>query len=93
MKNEKSSGSSKSLPSSTPIVKTIPSKEDLAKTKIERGYGVKDLRRYKQKIRKNIKVFQDAIQRERNELKRVDGMIKVLKADIKTVNELKKMAK
>ena len=92
-KKKRSKGSSKSLPSSTPIVSLIPSKAELEKIKIIRGYGVNDLKRYQGKIRQNIKVFEDAIKREKNELKRVDGMIKVLKNDIVQAEKLKKLVK
>ena len=92
MKNEKSSGSSKSLPSSTPTSKPL-TKEDLAKVKIERSYGVKDLIRYRKKLKQNILVFKQAIDKEKEEIKRVEGMIKVLKQDIKQATSLQKLIK
>jgi peptidoglycan hydrolase CwlO-like protein len=68
-------------------------KKELDNLKIIRGYGVVDLKKYIQKIKKNIAVFDQAITREKNEMKRVEGMIRVLKNDIKTAEILKKTAK
>ena len=92
MKNKKSSGSSKSLLSSTPVSKPR-TKEDLAKVKIDRSYGVKDLIRYRKKLKLNILVFKQAIDKEKEEIKRVEGMIKVLKQDIKQATSLQKLIK
>lgn len=78
---------------STIASKPAHTKEELQKIKILRGFGVKQLMKHKQKIRKNIKVFQDAIKKERDELKRVDSMVKVLKDDIKQATKLKKLIK
>lgn len=57
-------------------------------TKIIREYGIKDLKRYQKKIKGNIKIFEQAILKERKELKHVQAMIDNLKADLK---ELKKL--
>lgn len=75
------------------VARNVPSKGELESLKIIRGFGIKDLERYREKIKKNIKVFEEAIAKERGEMKRIDGMIKVLKTDIKTANHLQKFAK
>lgn len=76
-----------------PTSSNTPTKEDLAKTKILREYGIQDLERYVKKIQENIKVFQAAIGRERTEMKRTQGMIKALKKDIKTISLIQKLHK
>ena len=76
------------MPISRPLTKT-----ELDNLKIVRRYGIVDLKKYVVKIRKNIQVFKQAITRERTEMKRVQNMIQVLHNDIKTANELKKLAK
>jgi len=76
-----------------PTNKPTLSKKELQKIKILRGFGVKRLIKHKQKIRKNIKVFQDAIKKEKDDIKRVNDMIKVLKDDIKQATKLKKLIK
>lgn len=63
-------------------------KKKLQSTKIIREYGVADLEKYKEKLKKNIKVFEKAIQKEKTEMKRVQGMIDSLKKDIKEIDEL-----
>ena len=63
-------------------------KKRLKSTKIIREYGVNDLIKYKEKILKNIEVFETAIEKEKTEMKRVDGMIASLKKDIKEINEV-----
>ena len=73
-------------------LKVIPTKKELENLKTVRQFGVDDLKRYKTKIHANIKVFEDAIEKEKVELKRVQGMIDSLKVDIKDVNRLKKLA-
>lgn len=77
MKKKKLSGSGKSLPSSTPISSLIAI----------RGYGILDLKKYLVKIKKNISVFNEAIAKENQEMKRILGMIKVLENDIKDAND------
>lgn len=74
-------------------IKVIPTKKELENLKTVRQFGIDDLKRYKEKIHKNIKVFEDAIEKERIELKRVQGMIDSLETDIKEANRLKKLAK
>lgn len=74
-------------------VTTSITKEQLAKTKIDRGFGVIDLEKYLEKIKKNIKVFEEAIGKEKTEMKRVRDMIKVLKDDIRNAKNLEKFAK
>ncbi len=49
-----------------------------------RGYGILDLKKYQEKIKKNILVFEEAIGKEKDEYNRVQGMIDVLEKDIKT---------
>lgn len=56
-------------------------------TRIIREYGIKDLKRYQEKLKKNIKVFEEAIEKEKKEWKRTQKMINNLEAD---VAELKK---
>ncbi|MBI3290042.1 hypothetical protein HYZ78_01465 [Candidatus Microgenomates bacterium] len=70
-----------------------PTKEELAKTKILREYGIKDLEKYIKKIKENIKVFEEAIGKEKAEEKRIGEMIKALKHDIKTIKVLQKIQK
>lgn len=76
------------MPQSRPLTK-----KELENIKTIRSYGVKDLDRYLEKIKKNIQVFEEAIKKERTEMERVMGMRKVLKNDIKTVEKLKRFAK
>lgn len=73
-------------------IKVVPTKKELENLKTVRQFGVDDLKRYKTKIHANIKVFEVAIEKERTELKRVQGMIDSLEKDIKEANRLKKMA-
>ncbi|PJC66316.1 hypothetical protein CO018_02510 [Candidatus Beckwithbacteria bacterium CG_4_9_14_0_2_um_filter_47_11] len=61
-------------------------KTELENLKIIRGYGVKDLEKYIVKIKQNIAVFNEAIAKEEKEMARIQGMIKVLKNDIKDAN-------
>lgn len=70
-----------------------PTKSQLESLKIVRSYGVKDLERYLSKIKKNIAVFEDAIKKEKTEMKRVKGMITALKHDIREASALQKMVK
>jgi len=92
VKTKKSSASSKSSPSSTPISRPL-TKTELDNLKIVRRYGVVDLKKYLIKLKKNIAVFNEAITKEKTEIQRVQGMIKVLQNDIKTANALKKLIK
>jgi peptidoglycan hydrolase CwlO-like protein len=62
----------------------------LERTKILRGYGIKDLKRYLEKLKSNIKVFEDAIAKENAEIKKTKGMIKVLQKDIEEADKIKK---
>lgn len=52
-----------------------------------RTYGIADLKKYQEKIKKNILVFKEAIEKEEKEYKRVQGMIDVLEKDIKTAKK------
>lgn len=90
MRKKKSSGSSKSLPLSTPTARPITKKELENLTTI-RGYGIADLKKYLLKIKKNIGVFEEAIAKEKKEMARIKAMIAVLEADIKTADKLKKL--
>lgn len=87
MRKPKSSASSKSSPLSTPTSRPLTPAE-LNNLKIIRSYGVKDLEKYIEKIKKNILVFKTAIAKEKAEMVRVKGMIQVLKNDIKTAERL-----
>lgn len=69
-------------------IKIGKTKRQLEDLKIVRQFGVNDLVKYKEKIHKNIKVFEDAIQKENMELKRVQGMIDSLEKDINDANKL-----
>lgn len=68
-------------------------KDKLAKIKIERRYGINDLKKYILKLKQNIKVFEEAINKENKEVERVNGMIKSLENDIKTAQKLEEMTK
>lgn len=74
-------------------VKLIPTKKQLEDLKTVRQFGINDLKKYKEKIYKNIKVFEEAIEKEKTELKRVQGMIDALEVDIKEATKLSKLAK
>ena len=63
-------------------------KQRLKDTKIVRKFGINDLLKYKEKIKKNILVFEEAIEKEKTEMKRVDGMITSLNTDIKEINKI-----
>lgn len=67
-----------------------PTRAMLKSTKIIRAYGVKDLERYKEKLKKNIRVFEEAIEKEMTEMNRVQGMIRSLKKDIKDIEKIEK---
>ncbi len=58
-----------------------------------RRYGVKDLERYMGKIRQNIKIFEEAIGKEKAEMKKTKGMIKVLQNDIEEAKMFKRFKK
>ncbi|KKP72462.1 MAG: hypothetical protein UR68_C0015G0023 [Candidatus Roizmanbacteria bacterium GW2011_GWA2_35_19] len=62
-------------------------------TIIQRTYGIVDLKKYLVKIKQNIKVFEEAINKEKTEIKRVKGMINALKTDIVNAKELKRLYK
>lgn len=64
------------------------SKKELENIKTIRQFGIGDLKKYKEKINKNISVFKEAIQKEKIEMKRVDGMIDSLEKDIDDANKL-----
>ena len=63
-------------------------KQRLKDTKIVRKFGINDLLKYKEKIKKNILVFEEAIEKEKTEMKRVDGMITSLNTDIKEIDKI-----
>lgn len=73
--------------------KTLQTRQDLAKTKILREFGIKDLERYIKKIKENIKVFEFAIEREKTEMKRARNMMEALKKDINTIDSIQKWQK
>lgn len=52
-----------------------------------RSYGIVDLKKYQEKIKKNMLVFEEAITKEKKEYKRVQSMIDVLEKDIKTAKK------
>jgi len=54
-----------------------------------RQYGIDDLKEYIKKMKRNIKVFEDAIDKEKKEIKKAREMIKVLEKDKKTPTEIK----
>lgn len=70
------------MPISRPLTK-----KELENLKVVRSYGIVDLKKYLLKIKKNIGVFKEAIAKERKEMKRISGMIKVLENDIKDAND------
>ena len=57
-----------------------------------RRYGVRDLKAHIEKIKKNIKIFEEAINKEKALMKRDRQMINVLKNDIKEAKSFKKNA-
>ena len=59
--------------------------------KLIRQYGIRDLKNYIEKLKKNIKVFEEAIEKEEKEIKRTRQMIKVLENDIKEAKSFKKL--
>lgn len=63
-------------------------KKRLKDTKVLREFGINDLVKYKEKIQKNIIVFEDAIKKELKEMERVDGMISALNKDIKDIDKI-----
>lgn len=69
-------------------IQVIPTKKELENLKAVRQFGIDDLVKYKKKIHANIEVFEEAIEKERTELKRVDGMIEALEKDINDANKL-----
>lgn len=69
-------------------IKVAPTKEELENLKTVRQFGINDLIQYKEKIHKNIKVFEEAIEKENRELTRVQGMIDSLDTDVKYANKL-----
>lgn len=73
-----------------PKIKVKIDKKRLKDTKVVREFGINDLLKYKTKIEKNILVFEEAIEKERTEMKRVDGMISALNTDIKEIDSLLK---
>jgi hypothetical protein len=58
-----------------------------------RTYGIKDLKAHIEKIKKNIKIFEEAINKEKALMKRDEDMIKVLKNDIKEARMFKRIKK
>ena len=67
---------------------TLPvTKEELDNLKEIRRYGIEDLEKYLVKIKKNISVFDEAIAKENQEMRRVQNMIKVLENDIKDADD------
>lgn len=68
------------------MIKTT--KKELENLKTVRQFGIDDLKKYKEKIHKNIKVFEEAIEKEVAELTRVQGMINSLDKDVKYANKL-----
>ena len=56
-----------------------------------RRYGVRDLKAHIEKIKENIKIFKDAIGKEKALMKRDQEMIAVLKNDIKEAKSFKKI--
>ncbi len=69
-------------------IKTKIDTDRLKATKVLRQYGIEDLERYMGKIQKNIQVFEEAIEREKAELTRTQGMINALEKDIKDIDGL-----
>lgn len=61
---------------------------NLQATKVLRQYGIEDLKKYMEKIQKNIQVFEEAIEKEKAELTRTQKMIRVLEKDIKDIDTL-----
>lgn len=55
-----------------------------------RRYGVRDLKAHIEKIKKNINIFEEAINKEKALMKRDQEMINVLKNDIQEAKSFKK---
>lgn len=65
-------------------------KQQLENLQLIRQFGINDLKKYKEKIDKNINVFKDAIKKENTEKRRITKMIQVLEKDIEVAESLKK---
>ncbi len=74
-------------------IKITKTREELENLKTVRQFGINDLIKYKEKIHKNIMVFEEAIEKENIELERVQGMIDSLVNDIDDANKLLSKAK
>ena len=53
-----------------------------------RQYGINDLKNYIKKLKKNIKVFEEAITKEKKEINKTRNMIKVLEEDKRIQKEI-----
>ena len=52
-----------------------------------RQYGIDDLTAHIEKIKKNIKIFEEAIRKEKDKIKKTEQMIESLKEDQKELSE------
>lgn len=67
------------------IIKT--SRATVEETITERQYGIDNLGNYIKKLKQNIQVFEDAIEKEESEIKRTREMIAVLTKDKKALSK------
>jgi peptidoglycan hydrolase CwlO-like protein len=58
-----------------------------------RQYGIDNLKNYIKKLKKNVEVFEEAIAKEKKEIKKTRAMIEELEADRKEQKEIQKMLK
>ena len=56
-----------------------------------RKYGIDDLKGYVAKLKENIKVFEEAIAKEKKEIVKARGMIKSLEEDRRVQRKIKRM--
>ncbi len=84
---------SKATKKKFPSLSVSSPNRNLASTKVLREVGIKDLENYIKKLGANIKVFEEAIKKEKLEMKRAKGMVNALKTDIKTIDQIQKWHK
>lgn len=71
----------------------VSANKNLPSTRVLREVGIKDLENYIKKIQANVRVFEEAIKKEKVEMKRTKGIIKALKNDIKTIDQIQRWQK
>jgi len=71
-----------------PNLKQEGRKYTLSEARQVRQYGINDLKNYILKLKKNIKVFDEAIKKEKLEIRRTRGMIMALQVDRRKQREI-----